>query len=343
MRTDASTDPILSIVIVCYRQWAETAQLVRQLCASPMTREGLVEILVIDNHSPPHRELPQVRRLPGVSVRRWSRNFGFARAVNEGQRLARGSWTLLLNPDVSVSDTFLSDVLRRIREQEATSSPTGIVGLGVRSSNGQRQPSTGPFPTLGSTLARMMLPPRQRKHHLGFPSPGSVVPWVSGCALLARRECLDQMAGLDADFFLYYEDVDLCRRAQERGWNVIYDPRVEVIHYHPLQERQRSTLMHVLTRHALLTYAFRHWHSWEARALTRVVQMETWGRIRWAQKRGTIRLLGQLQEMVHEMRQAQFPRARQRLNRLVRRAEKKLVSRPEAKATSGELLCPPLA
>ena len=48
--------------------------------------------------------------------------------------------------------------------------------------------------------------------------------WVTGCCLLVRRDCLEQLGGFDPDFFLYYEDVDLCRRAREQGWTVAFEP-----------------------------------------------------------------------------------------------------------------------
>src|SRR5207249_7515050 len=52
------------------------------------------------------------------------------------------------------------------------------------------------------------------------------VPWVTGCCLLVRRECLEELGGLDEDYFLYYEDVDLCLRARKRGWTVWYEPNL---------------------------------------------------------------------------------------------------------------------
>src|SRR4051794_37149651 len=86
--------PRLSVVVVNYHHWDETAALVRQLRASPALRRGDAEVIVVDNNSPQHRYQRRLRRLSGVSLRRWRRNRGFARAVNEGCRLARGDWLL---------------------------------------------------------------------------------------------------------------------------------------------------------------------------------------------------------------------------------------------------------
>ena len=54
--------------------------------------------------------------------------------------------------------------------------------------------------------------------------------WVSGACLMARRECLEAVAGFDEGFFLYEEDADLCRRARAAGWHVLFTPLAEVAH-----------------------------------------------------------------------------------------------------------------
>src|SRR5262245_23910272 len=98
--------PRLSVVIVNYRQWENTARLVAQLLSSGEARRE-VEVIVVDNHSPDHPLASRLRRWPGVSVRRWDENRGFARAANEGVRLSRADWLLLLNPDMTITGGFL--------------------------------------------------------------------------------------------------------------------------------------------------------------------------------------------------------------------------------------------
>src|SRR5438552_17309759 len=121
--------PHLSVVIVNYRLWEETGRLVRQLVAAPCIRRGAAEVVVVDNHSPAHAVAQQLRRWRGVSLRRWGRNRGFARAVNEGCRLSQSPWILLLNPDISVSADFLDGVLA-LTERLAIEEPdAGIVGF----------------------------------------------------------------------------------------------------------------------------------------------------------------------------------------------------------------------
>jgi N-acetylglucosaminyl-diphospho-decaprenol L-rhamnosyltransferase len=268
--------PRLSIVVVNYRQWEKTNEMVRQLQASDAVRSGAAEIIIVDNHSPAHPLARKLRRSPGVSLRRWERNQGFARAVNEGCRLSRGDWFLLLNPDMTLSESFLDGVLDLADKMKTGEPRAGIVGFHLRNSDGSQQLSTGPFPTLASTLWRLALPRSRRKYHVCRGPERRPVPWVTGCCLLVRRACLQDLGGLDQEYFLYYEDVDLCRRAKARGWSVWYEPNLAVIHHNPLHSRAVPAALRLVTRHSLLTYGAKHWPRWQFRLLARIVRTESW-------------------------------------------------------------------
>jgi GT2 family glycosyltransferase len=270
--------PVLTVVVVNFCQWRNTARLVRQLRRSVACRTGTAGVVVIDNHSPNHPLARRVRRLAGVTVRRTRRNLGFARAVNRGCSLAaddpHGRWVLLLNPDVTVPDGFLDDVLAALDATTAADAKAGVVGFRLRNPDGSGQASAGPFPTLPNTVRGLLLPRSRRKcrHHDG--PARRPVPWVTGGCLLVRRDCLAALGGLDEGFFLYYEDVDFCRRAWAAGWSVWYDPGLEVTHHWPLHARTVPAPLRLMTRHALLTYARKHWPAWQAAALGGLVWAE---------------------------------------------------------------------
>src|SRR5205823_1397522 len=118
----------------------------------------------VDNHSPPHPIISRLRRAEGVSLRRFSSNRGFARAANEGCRLSRGEWLLLLNPDVSVPDGFLDSVLARADGMRSADPRSGIAGFRLANDDGSWQLSTGRFPTLVSTLLGRLWPRHRRKY-----------------------------------------------------------------------------------------------------------------------------------------------------------------------------------
>ncbi len=317
-----ATVPRLSVVIVNYRQWRATAALVRRLLRGDAARRGLVEVIVVDNHSPPHRLAARLRRWPGVSLRRWGRNRGFARAANEGCRLGRGDWLLLLNPDMTVENNFADAALALAERLAATQPRAGIVGLSLRNGDGSPQGSCGPFPTLAGTLAGLLRPRARRKYHAPGGTVRRQVAWVTGCGLLARRACLADLGGFAADFFLYYEDVDLCRRAVSRGWEVWHEPGLSAVHHRPLQARPVPAVLRLVTRHALLTYALRHWPRWQLVVLAAVVRLEAGLRRLRAWWRGRLdeaAVFRELGGLARDLGRGDPVAVRRRLVRVVRR------------------------
>ncbi len=310
--------PRLSVVVVNYRQWQETETLARHLQDSASLQRGDAEIVIVDNHSPRHPLVKRLRRQPNVSLRRWQQNRGFACAVNEGCRLSQGDWFLLLNPDMTPSDGFLDGVVALLDELEPNA---GIVGFHLRDSDGARQLSVGPFPTLTSTLARMVLPRSRRKYHALRTAKRCRVAWVTGCCMLVRRDCLRDLGGLDEDYFLYYEDVDFCRRAQERGWTVWYEPNLAVVHHHPLHQRAVPAALRMVTRHSLMTYAAKHWPDWQFRLLTRIIATEAGVRrlaAWWSGDAHQARLFATLGDLCKDMRADDAATAQARIAQTLR-------------------------
>jgi len=249
-------------------------------------------------------------------LRCFGRNRGFARAVNEGCRRARGQWFLLLNPDVRVPEEFLDRVLATAERIAAAQPRAGVVGFRLRHADGSRQGSTGPYPTLRSVVSGLF---RRRSRRRCRPLKGRhrrQVPWVTGCCLLVRRDCWRELGGFDEDFFLYYEDVDLCRRARAAGWSVWYEPTVKVTHLSPLHTRPVPPPLRLMTRHALLIYAAKHWPRWQFRTLGLLVAAEARLRRSLAFLRGNkdaVDHFGRLRELAHDLSCGRGLRARHRL------------------------------
>jgi GT2 family glycosyltransferase len=306
--------------VVNYRQWENTRRLADHLLAVACARRGDAELVIVDNHSPPDRLAASLRRRDGVSLRRWGRNRGFARAANEGCRLSRGDWFLLLNPDLSVPPGFLDGVLALADRLAAGEPRAGIIGLQLRNSDGSRQLSAGPCPTLAGTLARLLLPRAWRKYGLAGRKGARQVPWVTGCCLLVRRACFEQLGGFDRNFFLYYEDVDLCRRAQACGWSVRYEPELQVVHHTPLHTRRVPARLLACTRQALLTYAAKHWPAWQFRVLAVLVGLEASCRRRlalWRKDGRSAVVFAELQAIIGHLRKRRPRRAWRILERLM--------------------------
>jgi hypothetical protein len=97
---------------------------------------------------------------------------------------------------------------------------------------------------------------------------------------------MEAVGGMDEDFFLYYEEVALCKSAQNRGWRVEFDPSISVLHLRPLQNRAISPKMRVITRHSKLLYFQKHLPHWQFLGLHAIVSIEAKLRGIWAKLRG---------------------------------------------------------
>lgn len=277
--------PPLTIVIVNYNGWDDVRRLIGELHASAEIAQGRCEVVVVDNASdaPPPDEL---REHPGVRLILRADNGGFAAGVNAGWKAARSPWLLLLNFDLVAGPGMVGQVLGLLdRFDSRPEGPPGIVGLGLRNPDGTPQPSVGIFPSLARSVWEPLIPRSRRKYQPTWRAKAGPVPWVTGAALLVRAELLGALGGMDEDFFLYYEEVALCRAAWDRGWSVEFDPSVEVVHLHPLQTRRLTPRMRVITRHSKLLYFHKHLPRWQFRGLAGIVAAEAavrglWSRIR---------------------------------------------------------------
>lgn len=283
---DAFSPSSIAVVIVNFCQWKNTIRLVRQLRKSHATKSGSARIVVVDNGSPAKSFLKKLAFLNDVHVDLVGENLGFAKAVNRGCRGVDADWILLLNPDVTVDDGFLDDVIAAVSRILADHPRVGALGLHLKNPDGSPQPSCGKLPSLLSTLTGVISPRWRRKCQLLPGDDPKRVPWATGGCLLIRRDCFDRLGGMDEQFFLYYEDVDFCRRAMQAGYEVWYTPQVGVTHHWPLHARPVPAPLRLITRNALLTYSRRHWSRWQSWFLGRIVSWEARMRTYWAQRAG---------------------------------------------------------
>ena len=224
----------------------------------PQASSASYEIIVVDNHSTDGtreylKEIQERRNLAASGGRNLSRqgrdeikisrskfpnfkvifnndNLGFAKAVNQGIKKSRGEYLLLLNSDTIVSPQALEKMIEFARKKK----DAGIIAPKLLDKNGKTsQPSCYHLPTIKGAIKEFWL---GKKGAFGkyLPRGGnSVKPEaVVGAAMLIPRTVYDVVGEFDEKYFMYYEDLDYCRRVREAGFAVYYLPTAKIIHYH---------------------------------------------------------------------------------------------------------------
>ena len=223
----------LSILIVTYNSRPFVDALLDGLARQI---DGLdAEVVLVDNASHDGTADAVAERHPGVRLVRSSQNLGFAAGNNLAARHAKGRVLLLLNPDALPARGCVARGLALMNGDAGV----GLAGARLLADDGSTQPSARMFPTLMqeaivlSGLAARF--PRSRwfgrlDRTWADPAHAAPVDWVPGAFALVRHDLFDRLGGFDERFFLYYEEVDLCRRIQAAGFRVQYWPELRVHH-----------------------------------------------------------------------------------------------------------------
>jgi N-acetylglucosaminyl-diphospho-decaprenol L-rhamnosyltransferase len=237
LRTPRSTIlPVdCSIIIV---NW-NVCTLLRRCLASVPASAGCdvsYEVIVVDNASHDGSVAMVQAEFPAVRLLANSTNRGFAGGNNQGIAASRGRALLLLNPDTTLAPGALAVLLATLDAQPQV----GLVGPRLRNPDGTVQPSRRRFPSLATALIESTplqpyipaLPLLQRYYLADQPDDQEQeVDWLTGACLLVRRTVLQQVGGFDERYFMYSEELDLCRRVRAAGWRILYQPAAEVVHY----------------------------------------------------------------------------------------------------------------
>lgn len=223
----------LSILIVTYN----SRRLIDPLLAH--LRQELAhldaEVVLVDNASY-DGTADQVRAAhPWVRVIRSATNLGFAAGNNLAAQHARGRHLLLLNPDALPAPGALARGITLMDQHPQA----GLCGGELRGTDGSRQPSARMFPTLRDeffTLAGLAARhPTSRlfgrlDRRWADPEQAALVDWIPGAFVFIPAAVWARLGGFDERFFMYYEEVDLCRRMRAAGLQVHYWPALKATH-----------------------------------------------------------------------------------------------------------------
>jgi N-acetylglucosaminyl-diphospho-decaprenol L-rhamnosyltransferase len=250
----------LSIVIVSWNTRDRLAECLRSLWANFIAYHGrCVETLVVDNASRDGTAATVRNSFPWVQLIENEENVGFAQANNQAIRRSSGRYLLLLNPDTAVKPGAIQNLLRFLKEH----GQVGAAGARLLNADGSLQLSCYQAPSLSGEAWRLfhldaVWPYRTyRQQHWGLDKPRPVEILLGACVML-RRRLVDQVGLLDEAYFMYSEEVDLCHRIRQAGWQIYWVPQAEVIHYGGQSTRQVAAEMFMQLYQGKLLFFRKH-------------------------------------------------------------------------------------
>ena len=213
----------LSVIIVNYngrKFLQECVQSVFLYC------KGIdLEIIIVDNNSTDNSLDLVLLKDSRIKVIKNQENLGFSRANNIGIKESKKEYILLLN-----NDTILLDPLDVLFEYIEKQERVGVVSIQMVDKNKQYRCSTGYFPNLLNIILFRFMYHRFTKNQLKSTN-FEKVQWVEGSFLFIKREMLKQVNGLSNEYFMYLEDVDLCKRISDNGYDICFCPKLRYIHF----------------------------------------------------------------------------------------------------------------
>jgi len=252
--------PLVSVVIVTFESQDDIGECVQSVIASDIA----LEIIVIDNASLDNT-VEEAARIashnPSCRLIRNRENVGFARAVNQGIRVARGEYFLVVNPDC----TLQPDTVRTALTVIQASPDAALAGCMLLNIDGTEQAGARRyFPTPWRALVRVLRLSRFARLHPRFhcflmnrepvPSHPVEVEAISGAFMLARRSAIEQVGMLDEGYFMHCEDLDWCVRFGQAGWKVLFVPQAQAVHKRGRSSRTRPIKVELYKHRGMIRY-----------------------------------------------------------------------------------------
>jgi GT2 family glycosyltransferase len=250
----------LSIVIVSYNTRALMLDCLKAVFES--RADIRFEVIVVDNNSKDATVEAIRTRYPMVQIIVNHENRGFSKAVNQALAVSAGRCVLMLNSDTQVRRQALDQMVTCLDENPEI----GAVGCKQWTGEGQLYQSCFPFPSIQDHLIhasffRTCAPAWQEAlaaEQAIDCMKSQDVDWINGACLMVRTDLLQACGGLDEGYFMYFEDVDLCRALHQRGYRVRHLADADIVHLIGKSGERDRAKLNLVWEFSRIRYVERH-------------------------------------------------------------------------------------
>jgi len=217
----------LSIIIVCYKGWEKLNRCLESL-DSYKGEKFSMEVIVVDNNSADESFSKIEEKFRKFRFIRNNINGGFAYGCNTGAAISNGNNLLFLNPDTVSKEDDVAKLLDAIKSDP----DYFIVSCRQVLRNGKESKATGSFPSLQHKRNAQKKSSGINKNSKDASKSVLFPDWVSGSVMMIRKDVFRRLNGFDEDFWMYSEDVDICRRARNLGGEIVFITDITIDHDH---------------------------------------------------------------------------------------------------------------
>lgn len=232
------------------------------------------EVIVVDNASQDGSVEMIRQQFPQVKLIANSENCGFARACNQGIKIAEGKYLLILNPDTEV----INNIQDKVSDFMESHPEVGVGGCYLFYPDGRIQASFFKFTSLMNHLGRaLLLYSFLPKNNLTAPffldyiKLDQPIERVCGGAMVVRREAFEEVGLFDESFFLYYEDEDFCYRTKQKGWKITPIPYTKIIHHYD-QSGKKNVRQAIFSSYRSQFLFYKKFHAFHKVVVFRLIQ-----------------------------------------------------------------------
>ena len=257
----------LSIIIVNYNLGKEIKECLKSI---QNTLQNLTfEIIIVDNCSEKNEKeyLIQLQKelskdINNLDIYYLDKNIGFGGANNFGYSKSNGEYLCFLNPDTILIENIFPPLLNIFRNNKNL----GVLGPKIINNNGQQERSFGLFPNIITEMLNIfyLLPKyeilRLNKKAKLKNNDFVDVDWVTGSALLIKRNVFKEIAGFDISFFMYSEEIDLCKRISEKNYLIGFVPDFKIIHLKSVSSKKDYFFFTKVSYESKLIYIKKHFN-----------------------------------------------------------------------------------
>lgn len=277
----------LSIIIVSFNTKKLLVSGIKSILE--YTKDINFEIIVVDNASK-DGSADAAKNL-GACVIENKDNLGFATANNQGFKNSIGKYVLFLNSDTEIHDNVLGEIVPWM----SLNSKAGVATCALKNKDESLQATGGYFPTLPRVFSWMTIQDIPFVDHFikpfhpyhskslffkgdSFYKTKKELDWVTGAFLLSRRDILENVGGWDEKFFMYVEEVDLCYRIKNLGYEVWYLPKWNITHLGGASSVTKELSL-ISEFQGIKKFYDKHYPHWQSPILRLILKIGALGRI----------------------------------------------------------------